>query len=123
MALGIGIVPAFYFADSPPVEPCWIPVLFVARHDAALAPDATGHVEMKTVLLARSEGALRDQGSRLHLDLHEGLRDHGKQRAFHQWKCRHVLFPFEYTFPVKAAKAVRARILSDTSRARRRSNG
>jgi len=57
-ALGFGIPSAFDFADAPPVDVGGIAVLLVASHDAALASDTFGHVEMKAVLFAGEHRAL-----------------------------------------------------------------
>jgi hypothetical protein len=86
IALRVGIVTAFYLAHAPPVERRGIAVLFVARHHAALAADALGHVEVKAVLLARFQRTLRNQRRGLHLDLNQRAGGRGKQRAFHQWQ-------------------------------------
>ena len=50
-AIGVGIPTALDFADAAPVDVCWISVLLIAGDDAALAPDALGHVEVETILL------------------------------------------------------------------------
>ncbi len=52
IALGIRVMPAFHLTNAPPVDGGRIPVLLIARHYAALATDALGHVEVKAVLLA-----------------------------------------------------------------------
>ena len=48
---GIGKLPAFGFADSSPFNVCWVVVLLVAGHLAAVAADALGGVEVEAVLL------------------------------------------------------------------------
>jgi len=55
----IRIPAAFYLPDSSPIDLRRIAVLFVASDDTALAPNALGHVEVKAVLLAGQEIALR----------------------------------------------------------------
>jgi hypothetical protein len=70
MALCPGIVAALDFSHAPPVDRGRIAVLLVARNDAALAADALRHVEVKTVLLARSRLAARKQLGR-RFDLYE----------------------------------------------------
>jgi hypothetical protein len=50
--LRVRIPAALDFAHATPVDVCWISVLFVAGHDAALAPNAFAHVEVKPELFA-----------------------------------------------------------------------
>jgi hypothetical protein len=50
--LRVRIPSALDFTYAAPVDVRWISVLFVAGHDAALAPDAFAHVEVKTELFA-----------------------------------------------------------------------
>ncbi len=54
VALRVRVVPAFDFADAPPVDARGIAVLLVARHHAALAADALRHIEVKAILLTGS---------------------------------------------------------------------
>jgi len=68
MALYIRIVAALQFTHAPPVNRGWISVLLVARHHAALAADALGHVKVEAILLAVLERPLRDQWPRLRLN-------------------------------------------------------
>lgn len=60
--LRVGIPAAFDFTDAPPVDVRRIAVLFVASDDAALTTDALRHVEVKTILFTKFEGALRNAG-------------------------------------------------------------
>ena len=55
----IGIPAAFDLADAAPVDRRRVAVLLVARDDAALAPDAAAHVEVKPVLFAGARRARR----------------------------------------------------------------
>jgi hypothetical protein len=50
--LGVRIPAALDFTHAPPVDVRWISVLFVTGDDAALAPNAFAHVEVKAELLA-----------------------------------------------------------------------
>jgi hypothetical protein len=50
--LRVWIPAALDFAHAPPVDVRWISILFVAGHDAALAPDALAHVEVKAELFS-----------------------------------------------------------------------
>jgi hypothetical protein len=59
-ALGVWIPSPFDFSHATPVNFRWISVLFVARHNAALAADALAHVEVKPILLAGQQSALWD---------------------------------------------------------------
>ena len=56
---------ALDLADTPPVDRGGVAVLFVARDNAALAPDALAHVDMKPVLLAWPGSTLRHPHERL----------------------------------------------------------
>jgi hypothetical protein len=58
--LRIRIPAAFDFTDATPIDVRGISVLLVASHNATLASDALGHVEMKAILLARPERTLRN---------------------------------------------------------------
>src|SRR5258708_40053761 len=58
-ARGLGIAALLDLGDAPPVDRRRIAVLLVARDDAALAPDAQAHVDVKSVLLAGRERANR----------------------------------------------------------------
>jgi hypothetical protein len=57
--LRMGIEAAFDLADAAPVDRRGVAVLLVARDDAALAPDAAAHVEVKPVLFAGAGRARR----------------------------------------------------------------
>ena len=48
------------FAYAPPVDALGISVLLVARDDTTLAANAFCHVEVKAVLFAKFQGALRN---------------------------------------------------------------
>src|SRR5689334_23323751 len=61
-ALCIGKDAAFNLAHSAPVQVTGVAVLFVARHHAALAAYALGHVEVEAVLLTRARRSFRNQG-------------------------------------------------------------
>jgi hypothetical protein len=50
--LSVRIPATFDLTHAPPVDVRWISVLFVAGHNAALAPDAFAHVEVKAKLFA-----------------------------------------------------------------------
>jgi hypothetical protein len=67
MPLGVGVVAAFHFADTPPVDGGGIAVLLVASDNTALAPDALFHVEVEPILLSVLEGALGNQRARIGL--------------------------------------------------------
>ena len=85
-AVRIGIPPAFDFSHPAPVDFGGIPVLLVTRYDAALAPNALRHVEMKAVLLAILRRTLRDSWSGRHwLDFVQGrLRPMRRRVAQHE---------------------------------------
>ena len=51
-SLSVGVGATLQFADLSPLQVRRIVVLFVAGHLAAVAPDATGHIEVEAVLLA-----------------------------------------------------------------------
>jgi hypothetical protein len=62
-AVSVGIPSAFDFSYSPPIDFGRISVLLVASHNAALATNTLGHVEVKTVLLTGFQRTLRDSCS------------------------------------------------------------
>jgi len=59
-ALRVGIPPAFNLSHAPPIDLCWVSVLFVASNHATLAADTLGHIEVKTVLFPWFERAARN---------------------------------------------------------------
>lgn len=61
MALGVRIVAALHFADSPPVNRGGVSVLFIAGDYTTLAADALLHGEMEAVLLAFHGLAMGEQ--------------------------------------------------------------
>jgi len=59
--LSIGIPATLNFSNASPINIRGIAILLVASHNAALAADAFGHVEMKTILLVGRERPLRNE--------------------------------------------------------------
>jgi hypothetical protein len=96
--LGVGIESALDLANSPPIDTSWISVLLIASDHTALATDALGHIEMKSVLLAGLKGTLRNQKRRAQRrDVIQAIRcrcgysqKEGKAvfpRPLDQWQC------------------------------------
>jgi hypothetical protein len=72
--ISIRIPSTLDLSHSPPINVCRIPVLFIAGHDTALAPNALGHIKVETVLLPRLWTALRNPPrARERLDLIKNL--------------------------------------------------
>src|SRR5437879_2824907 len=105
MALRIRVMPALHLADPPPVERRRIAVLLVTGHHAALAADALRHIEVKTILLAGSQGSRRDERCGLDLDSYQRPGNSRKQCALHERKRRHASASLRYTGPVSATRA------------------
>jgi hypothetical protein len=59
----IGISTAFDLANAAPQNVRGISVLLVTRHDAALATNALGHIEVESILFARSRQSARSSGA------------------------------------------------------------
>jgi len=77
---------SFDLTDAPPVDLCGVSILLVAGHHTTLATDAFSHVEMKAILLAGLERALRNadlgciEGSVVRARaalIHIGIQDEG----------------------------------------------
>jgi hypothetical protein len=51
--LRVGVPTAFNLPNATPVDVRGISILLITGHNAALAADALGHVEVETVLFAR----------------------------------------------------------------------